>query len=72
MFKIAIYDDTREFVFKLECEDYFDGLLFYIASFTQGYKKEDWFDNADYSFKFFNREDFEKICDWAKKYAEII
>lgn len=71
-FLIAIHDDTRELTFKIECGNYFEGLLFYIANFTQGYKKEDWFTNADYSFKFFNREDFEKICEWAKKYAEII
>lgn len=71
-FIIVIHDDNRELVFKVGCGNYFEGLLFYIATFTQGYKRENWFSNADYTFKFFNREDFEKICGWAKKYAEII
>ena len=48
-FKIAIHDDNREFTFKVECGNYFEGLLFYRANFTQGYKKENWFSNADFS-----------------------
>ena len=71
-FTVAIHDDNRELSFKVECGNYFEGLLFYIANFTQGYKKEDWFINADFSFKFFNRKDFELVCNWAKQHAEII
>ena len=71
-FKIAIHDDNRELIFKVECGNAFEGMLFHIATFTKGYKREEWFSNADYTFKFFNREDFEKICNWAKKYGEII
>ena len=49
-----------------------EGLLFEIANTTKGYKKEEWFDNADFTFKFFNREDFEHIVEWGKHYGEIL
>lgn len=71
-FTVAIHDEFSDFTFKIECGNHFEGLLFYIATFTQGFKKDSWFTNADYSFTFFNKEDFEKICNYAKKYAEII
>lgn len=29
-------------------------------------------DNREFNFKFFNREDFDKIVEWGKKYGEIL
>lgn len=71
-FKITIHDDNREFNFKVGVGGEVEGLLFYIANFTKGYKKEEWFNNADFTFKFFNREDFDKIVEWGKEYGEIL
>lgn len=71
-FIIEIHDDNREFVFKVKCGNEFEGLLFYIANFTKGYKKEEWFSKADFTFKFFNREDFDKIVEWGKHYGEVL
>ena len=70
-FLIAIHDEYRELTFKINCGGGIEGLLFFIANNTKGYKKEDWFANADFTFKFFNREDFEQVANWARSYGEI-